>query len=82
MTAVNDENGQINVAKDTTGEESTIPHIMQRYKARSEPWMLVVDDNCQYSLPNMWEVCSICVQMARAQLGSMQLYNLDSTAAP
>ncbi|TXT12941.1 hypothetical protein VHUM_01342 [Vanrija humicola] len=44
MTAVNDEGGQINVARDAQGED-TIPHIMQRYKARNEPWMLVVDDN-------------------------------------
>ncbi|RSH81259.1 aconitate hydratase [Apiotrichum porosum] len=44
MTAVNDEGGQINVARDASGED-TIPHVMQKYKARSEPWMLVVDDN-------------------------------------
>lgn len=48
MTAVNDEGGQINVARDVTGEEGTIPQTMQKYKARSEPWMLVVDDNCEY----------------------------------
>ncbi|ORY21158.1 putative aconitate hydratase [Naematelia encephala] len=45
MTAVNDENGQINSAKDVNGEEDTIPRTMQKYKARGEPWMLVVDDN-------------------------------------
>ncbi|EIW69283.1 hypothetical protein TREMEDRAFT_68617 [Tremella mesenterica DSM 1558] len=46
MTAVNDENGQINVAVDPlTGDEDTIPRTMQKYKARGEPWMLVVDDN-------------------------------------
>ncbi|CAK9783016.1 putative aconitate hydratase [Cutaneotrichosporon oleaginosum] len=44
MTAVNDEGGEINVARDAEGED-TIPHIMQRYKKRGEPWMLVVDDN-------------------------------------
>ena len=47
MTAVNDEGGQINVARDQSGEEATIPQTMQKYKARSEPWMLVVDDNCK-----------------------------------
>ncbi|AFR98403.1 aconitate hydratase, mitochondrial [Cryptococcus neoformans C23] len=45
MTAVNDEGGQINVARDVGGEEDTIPKTMQKYKAREEPWMLVVDDN-------------------------------------
>lgn len=46
MTAVNDEGGQINVALDHSGKEATIPQTMQKYKARSESWMLVVDDNC------------------------------------
>ncbi|WVR08789.1 aconitate hydratase, mitochondrial [Kwoniella sp. DSM 27419] len=45
MTAVNDEGGQINVARDQGGEEDTIPKTMQKYKARDEPWMLVVDEN-------------------------------------
>lgn len=48
MTAVNDEGGQINVARDVSGEEDTIPKTMQKYKARQEPWMLVVDDNCKF----------------------------------
>jgi homoaconitase len=47
MTAVNDEGGQINVARDVDGSEDTIPRTMQKYKARNEPWMLVVDDNCE-----------------------------------
>jgi homoaconitase len=46
MTAVNDEGGNINIARDQNGEEDTIPRTMQKYKARNEPWMLVVDDNC------------------------------------
>lgn len=50
MTAVNDEGGQINVARDVGGEEDTIPKTMQKYKAREEPWMLVVDDNCKLTL--------------------------------
>jgi hypothetical protein len=49
MTAVNDEGGQINVARDASGED-TIPHTMQKYKARNEPFMLVVDDNCEFSV--------------------------------
>ena len=45
MTAVNDDGGLINVARDESGEDS-ISRTMQKYKARAEPWMLVVDDNC------------------------------------
>ena len=51
MTAVNDEGGQINVAVNTDGAEDTIPRTMQKYRARGEPWMLVVDDNC--ALPSL-----------------------------
>jgi len=47
MTAVNDEGGVINVAKDVDGAEDTIPKTMQKYQSRQEPWMLVVDDNCE-----------------------------------
>lgn len=47
ITAVNDEGGEVNVARDAEGQE-TIPRVMQRYKARGQPWMLVVDDNCEY----------------------------------
>jgi len=50
MTAVNDEGGNINVARDQGGEEDTIPRTMQKYKGRNEPWMLVVDDNCTFTL--------------------------------
>lgn len=46
ITAVNDEGGEVNVARDAEGQE-TIPKVMQRYKARGQPWMLVVDDNCE-----------------------------------
>ena len=46
MTAVNDEGGNINVARDVNGEEDTIPRTMQKYQQRGEGWMLVVDDNC------------------------------------
>jgi len=52
MTAVNDEGGQINVARDANGED-TIPKVMQKYKARNEPWMLVVDDNCELRTPRL-----------------------------
>lgn len=49
MTAVNDENGKINSAVDKAEGEDTIPHTMQKYKARGEGWCLVVDDNCESS---------------------------------
>jgi homoaconitase len=54
MTAVNDEGGSINVARDQGGEEDTIPRTMQKYQARSEPWMLVVDDNCKSPSHAAW----------------------------
>ncbi|ORX40896.1 aconitate hydratase [Kockovaella imperatae] len=44
MTAVNDEGGEVNVARDVDGQD-TIPNVMARYSARQEPWMLVVDEN-------------------------------------
>lgn len=50
MTAVNDEGGNINVARDVNGEEDTIPRTMQKYQQRGEGWMLVVDDNCAFPL--------------------------------
>ena len=50
MTAVNDEGGNINVARDVNGEEDTIPRTMQKYQQRGEGWMLVVDDNCMFLL--------------------------------
>ena len=46
MTAVNDEGGEVNAARDAEGQD-TIPSVMARYSARKEPWMLVVDDNCK-----------------------------------
>ncbi|CCA70178.1 probable mitochondrial aconitate hydratase [Serendipita indica DSM 11827] len=52
ITAVNDENGEVNVAFDhdakvSDGQEasSSIPKIAQQFKARSQPWALVVDEN-------------------------------------
>jgi len=49
ITAVNDEGGEVNVAVDyDAGNEpvqDTIPHVAQRFKARNQPWALVVDDN-------------------------------------
>jgi hypothetical protein len=49
MTAVNDEGGNINVARDVDGSEDTIPRTMQKYQQRGEGWMLVVDDNCMFA---------------------------------
>lgn len=50
ITAVNDEGGDVNVAFDhdrAAGETETdtIPAVAKRFKARNQPWTLVVDDN-------------------------------------
>ena len=50
ITAVNDEGGEVNVAFDhdrETGqsETDTIPGVAKRFKARGQPWALVVDEN-------------------------------------
>ncbi|KAF8973770.1 aconitate hydratase [Flammula alnicola] len=46
ITATNDEGGEMNVAFDKdTNTSGTIPEIAKRFKARQQPWALVVDDN-------------------------------------
>ncbi|KAF5377567.1 hypothetical protein D9615_005222 [Tricholomella constricta] len=46
ITAVNDEGGDINLAFDRDQNKSgTIPEIAKAFKARQQPWALVVDDN-------------------------------------
>ncbi|KAI1797717.1 aconitate hydratase [Ganoderma leucocontextum] len=50
ITAMNDEGGEVNVAFDhdrASGESEvdTIPNVAKRFKARNQPWALVVDDN-------------------------------------
>ncbi|KAJ7597249.1 aconitase family-domain-containing protein [Mycena floridula] len=46
ITAVNAEGGAVNVAFDhETGESDTIPAVAKRFKARGQPWALIVDDN-------------------------------------
>ncbi|PVG04678.1 putative mitochondrial aconitate hydratase [Serendipita vermifera] len=51
ITAVNDENGEINIALDhdaKSGSEQstgTIPEVAKRFKSRGQPWALVVDEN-------------------------------------
>ncbi|XP_006454508.1 hypothetical protein AGABI2DRAFT_62721 [Agaricus bisporus var. bisporus H97] len=46
ITAINDENGEMNVAVDTENQTTgTIPEIAKRFKASNQPWALVVDDN-------------------------------------
>ncbi|KAJ7130100.1 aconitase family-domain-containing protein [Mycena crocata] len=46
ITAVNDEGGEVNVAFDHDHQVSdTIPGVAKRFKARTQPWSLVVDDN-------------------------------------
>ncbi|KZP32368.1 aconitate hydratase [Athelia psychrophila] len=50
ITAVNDEGGDVNVAfdHDHSASESpsdTIPGVAKRFKARDQPWTLIVDEN-------------------------------------
>lgn len=50
ITATNDESGTVNVAfdhdhSDRESAEDTIPEISKRFKARGQPWALVVDEN-------------------------------------
>ncbi|KAI0048390.1 aconitate hydratase [Auriscalpium vulgare] len=50
ITAVNDEGGEVNVAfdHDANSAESktdTIPGVAKRFKARHQPWALIVDEN-------------------------------------
>ncbi|CCM02792.1 uncharacterized protein FIBRA_04903 [Fibroporia radiculosa] len=50
ITATNDEGGDVNVAFDhdhtaLESETDTIPGVAKRFKARKQPWALVVDDN-------------------------------------
>jgi homoaconitase len=46
ITAINDEGGDMNVAFDKeTGTTGTIPEVAKRFKARNQPWALIVDEN-------------------------------------
>ncbi|KAF8633913.1 hypothetical protein AX15_001099 [Amanita polypyramis BW_CC] len=46
ITAVNDEGGEVNVAFDRDmNTQGTIPEIAKSFKARSQPWALIVDEN-------------------------------------
>ncbi|KZT06799.1 aconitate hydratase [Laetiporus sulphureus 93-53] len=50
ITATNDEGGEVNIAFDhdhdpSQSETDTIPGIAKRFKARKQPWALIVDDN-------------------------------------
>jgi len=46
ITAINDEGGEMNVAFDKdTKTSGTIPEVARRFKARNQPWALIVDDN-------------------------------------
>ncbi|KAF8167901.1 aconitase family-domain-containing protein [Crassisporium funariophilum] len=46
ITAINDEGGDMNVAFDRdTGASGSIPEIAKSFKARNQPWAIVVDDN-------------------------------------
>ena len=48
--ATNDEGGEVNLAFDhdhleTESASDTIPTIAKRFRARGQPWVLVVDEN-------------------------------------
>jgi homoaconitase len=44
--AVNDEGGEVNDAFDhATSNRGTIPAIAKSFKARAQPWALIVDEN-------------------------------------
>lgn len=46
ITAINDEGGHMNVAFDKeTNTTGTIPEVAKRFKARNQPWALIVDEN-------------------------------------
>jgi homoaconitase len=51
LQAVNDENGEINVALDHDANAGlgqstgTIPEVAKRFKSRGQPWALIVDEN-------------------------------------
>ncbi|KAI0307611.1 aconitase family-domain-containing protein [Multifurca ochricompacta] len=50
ITAVNDENGEVNVAfhcdhDPTEPAMDTIPGVAKKFKARRQPWALIVDEN-------------------------------------
>ena len=50
ITAVNDEGGDVNIAFDhdrapAESETDTIPGVAKRFKARNQPWALIVDEN-------------------------------------
>lgn len=44
--AINDEEGEMNIAVDPdTKASGTIPAIAKQFKARNQPWALIVDEN-------------------------------------
>lgn len=50
IKAINDEGGDMNVAFDHDHDSSqpkqdTIPGVAKRFKARGQPWTLIVDEN-------------------------------------
>jgi homoaconitase len=50
LQATNDEGGEVNVAFDHNASygqspTDTIPNVAKRFKARNQPWVLVVDEN-------------------------------------
>ena len=86
ITAVNDEGGEVNVAVDSDGQD-TIPNIAKRYKAKDQPWMLVVDDvrvfrffaRPSVRLTSSFGPCALCRTTVRARLASMLPFSRVST---
>jgi len=57
---MNDEGGEMNVAFDhehgaDEDQRGTIPAVAKRFKAREQPWALVVDDNYGKPLPSCFQ---------------------------
>lgn len=54
--ATNDENGEINLVSDFSGEsDATIPEMGKRWKARNQPWMIVTDVSA-----HLCRLCNMC----------------------
>lgn len=43
--AINAETGETNVAYDADGSKSTIPELAKKWKQKSQPWLVVAEDN-------------------------------------
>ncbi|TIB36629.1 hypothetical protein E3P86_02426 [Wallemia ichthyophaga] len=81
MTAVNDENGNVNSAYDFfNGKYNTIPNVGKEYKRERKPWMLVVDENYgegsareHASMQPRWLGCAIVLGRSLARIHETNL---------